>query len=82
MGYELLVFGGSTGGGQGWGVQGYISLEPQLCAGLPEFSVPERCFKSVWCGFVNLIDLWVTGLRVYCCCCYCKGKEALEDSMV
>lgn len=45
------MFGGSTGGGQGWGVQGYISLEPQLCAGLPEFSVPERCFKSdslVW----------------------------------
>lgn len=81
MGYELLVFSGFTGGGRGVGVRGHISLEPQLCAGLREFSVPECCFKShslVWFCESD-IYLWGMGLKVYCCC-YCKGKEALEDS--
>lgn len=52
----------------------------QVCRNLVCLSAVSS--QTVWCGFVNLIDLWVTGLRVYCCCCYCKGKEALEDSMV
>lgn len=48
---------------QGWGVQGYISLEPQLDGGLQGFSVPEPCFKSHSLVWLCESDIYLRGMR-------------------
>lgn len=85
LGYELLVWcvHGWRRVEAGSGVQGYISLEPQLCAGLPGFSMPERCFKShilVWLCESDMY-LWGMGLRMYFCLLLLQGEGGLGRHM-